>query len=763
MRRLGPVLASLLSLFGCSLLLGPEPTFRNPGDGGLDPAGDAGARDADVLVDGAAPEDGGAAGSPCDPAPCLNGGSCTRTGAATFRCDCAGTGHDGPACEDPLVCDGATAPTNGRVSETSVAYPGSVTYTCDAGYVLEGDETVRCTEDGIFAGPPPRCLAACVPLTRPSFGTLDRELGGEGQVATYGCLSGRTLIGDRTRTCLPSGLWTGTAPECAACTSSRWCFEAFPLFSATGAWGVDRDEIWIADQKERIVRWDGRRLREFEAPERMSDVWGSAAADVWAVGFGGAIVRWDGTEWTSARSPVTVPLHGVAGTSPTNVWAVGAAGTAVHYDGTRWVAIATGSRATLRSVWAAALDDAWAVGTTGTLIRWDGTAWVTFDSGTRFDLTRVWGTDADHVYAVGSDPATGAGVLLRWDGSSWTAVDLGLGAIGALIGVWGRSRSDIWLGEFPSGSTPYILHWNGSIWSREAAGLFGPSIFWGDEDEVFAIGSVIARRTAAGWESIPETAELRAAWAGSSARVWAVGHPGIRTRDLDWLSQTSGPSDRRLDGVWGAGSSDVWAAGWDGMFHWDGRGWSPAAVTLGPYGLLGISGSAATNVWAVGRDGQSYQWDGATWRSRPVGTSAWLYAVWARAPDDVWAVGDGGTILRWNGTSWNSLDGGTSSWLGAVWGSAANDVWAAGAEGTLLHWDGADWVRTTLGSGRFYGLWGSAADDVWLVGESSFHWDGAAWAPVDMPFATWIYGVWGTSAADVWVVGERGTILRYRP
>lgn len=746
-------LAGLAS--GCSLLLGPEPTFRETTDGASQQ--DGGEPDAaPPFVDASA--DGGGDGQPCNPNPCLNGGGCTRTGATTYRCDCDGTGYGGSTCEEPVVCDGATAPANGRVSAPSIAYPGAVTYSCDPGFVLDGDEEIRCTEAGTFAAPPPRCLAACAPLTRPAFGTLDREIGGEGQVATYGCI-GRTLVGDRTRTCLPSGLWSGTAPECLVCTSSRWCLEAPVIWDTSAVWGWAPNDVWIADVEARMLHWDGRRLREHEAPERMRGVWGTSSTNVWAVGHSGAILRWDGTIWTPARSGTTLPLHAVSGTSGADVWAVGARGTAIHYDGSSWSNSPTGSAAALTGVWAASPTSAWAVGSGGTILRWDGAAWSPADSGTASNLTAIWGFGAADVWAVGADSEQ-RGVVLHWDGTRWRSVALGLGDVGGLYGLWGRASDDIWIGEFPPGGLPSTLHWNGSVWSRESAGRFGPTAFWGDRDDVWAFGSVIAHHTSMGWQGTGETSDLRSVWAGAGPSVWAVGDGGLRRRTgAEWVTVSTGVSDSFFEGVWGSAPSNLWSVGRSGIISWDGVGWRSRLSAW----LLDVSGSSATNVWAVGRDGQSYHWNGSSWRDRETGTPRWLHAVWTQNSSEAWAVGEAGSIIRWNGTSWSAAESGTVESLFAVWGSSSTDVWAAGSGGAVLHWNGANWTSTTIGSTRFYGLWGTAANDVWLVGESSYHWDGSAWTPVTMPFATWIYAVWGVSATDVWAVGERGTILRYRP
>jgi hypothetical protein len=55
-----------------------------------------------------------------------------------------------------------------------------------------------------------------------------------------------------------------------------------------------------------------------------------ATDNVWSVGSG--IQHWDGRAWSSARSPTTRGLAGVAMTSPSDGWAVGN-GVILRYSG----------------------------------------------------------------------------------------------------------------------------------------------------------------------------------------------------------------------------------------------------------------------------------------------------------------------------------------------------------------------------------------------------------------------------------------------
>ena len=62
------------------------------------------------------------------------------SGASTTLCQANGTFSVGaPTCE-AVLCTGAVAPSNGTVSSDFVAFPGSVSYGCNGGYTLVGND-----------------------------------------------------------------------------------------------------------------------------------------------------------------------------------------------------------------------------------------------------------------------------------------------------------------------------------------------------------------------------------------------------------------------------------------------------------------------------------------------------------------------------------------------------------------------------------------------------------------------------------------------
>ena len=61
------------------------------------------------------------------------------------------------------------------------------------------------------------CLTAvnCGTLTNSTNGQVSYTAGTTfGQTATYSCNTGYTLVGDSTRTCQSTGVWSGSTPIC---------------------------------------------------------------------------------------------------------------------------------------------------------------------------------------------------------------------------------------------------------------------------------------------------------------------------------------------------------------------------------------------------------------------------------------------------------------------------------------------------------------------------------------------------------------------
>ena len=161
-----------------------------------------------------------------------------------------------------------------------------------------------------------------------------------------------------------------------------------------------------------------------------------------------------------------------------------------------------------------------------------------------------------------------------------------------------------------------------------------------------------------------------------------------------------------------------------------------------------------------------------------------LLAVSGRSRSDVWAVGAdrgrGPTVLHFDGTAWKELPTGVRGDLWWVHAFQDGPVMMSGGNANILRYEGGTFTRmSTPGLARHtvYGLWGSRPDDVYAVGSVSdrggfiWHYDGARWSEVALPFADLprtadgdlpgFFKVWGTGG-DVYVVGAQGVVLRSR-
>ena len=57
-------------------------------------------------------------------------------------------------------------------------------------------------------------FADCGNLTDPASGQVNNDGTTFGHTATYSCNTGYNLVGDSTRTCQATGVWSGSAPTC---------------------------------------------------------------------------------------------------------------------------------------------------------------------------------------------------------------------------------------------------------------------------------------------------------------------------------------------------------------------------------------------------------------------------------------------------------------------------------------------------------------------------------------------------------------------
>lgn len=124
--------------------------------------------------------------------------------------------QESPTCPPlPLPCPELEVPTNGEVNITSSNVGSTATYTCNTGFELVGQRSRSCQSSGIWSGTAPTCRSVdCGGLPQPANGQINLSSTTYHSTASYTCTSGYNLIGTRVRTCEANGEWSGAAPVC---------------------------------------------------------------------------------------------------------------------------------------------------------------------------------------------------------------------------------------------------------------------------------------------------------------------------------------------------------------------------------------------------------------------------------------------------------------------------------------------------------------------------------------------------------------------
>ncbi|GBN01312.1 CUB and sushi domain-containing protein 1 [Araneus ventricosus] len=122
-----------------------------------------------------------------------------------------------PRCEYHW-CQSLQVPTNGTMEMTGVKAGDEVTYTCDRGHKLVGDEVRKCQLGGKWTGRDPICkFVECgrpLSLENGSYILIDDNLTTYQSRVTYKCNDNFTIIGHDQRSCLETGKWSGREPTC---------------------------------------------------------------------------------------------------------------------------------------------------------------------------------------------------------------------------------------------------------------------------------------------------------------------------------------------------------------------------------------------------------------------------------------------------------------------------------------------------------------------------------------------------------------------
>ena len=318
--------------------------------------------------------------------------------------------------------------------------------------------------------------------------------------------------------------------------------------------------------------------------------WGTAATDLMMVGASGTIVRYNGTSFTSSSpvdnlTGVSAPWNGLSGSTSDNLVAVGDWGATVKWDGTQWRSTPNDIYLRFRGI-SGPSDNLWAVADDQTpvtgkpkILQWNGSAWsstgITLPGAFSASLRAIWVSGTDGV-AVGFSDS-----VLRRSGNNWTAAVVTPKVGTVLRAIWGSDAQNVWIvgggqegpnGEDFTGYPGKILFYNGtdateSYKLAEADGALRG--VWGSgKSNVWAVGDngVLLRYTGSGWSRIDSGTKfgLRGVWGSSANDVYVVGQGGtvLHYDGQVWKRQDTG-TGVSLVGVFGVGK-DVFAYGYSG-------------------------------------------------------------------------------------------------------------------------------------------------------------------------------------------------------
>jgi len=306
-------------------------------------------------------------------------------------------------------------------------------------------------------------------------------------------------------------------------------------------------------------------------------------------------------------------------------------------------------------------------------------------------LRAVWGDGTGVAWAV-----TAEGNVLRWDGKAWTVHASNLGP---LVGIWGSSPTDIWLGGdkgvlHGTGATSESLSFAEQTLPGEPVRIasvwgFGEGDVWAagvsdDRDTGMGVGRVLrlmAAEAGSKWEDVAVPGDLLSCsgvWGSPKVGVWiGCSRPLpadpvlnelviLRKHGVDDFVEVPMPVDpdddpvlfgpETFSGAVAISDSSIWIFGvtraqWPGMWHGTSADSGETFTFLPireatPQALKtnAVFGAAPNDIWAVGEYGRTRHWDGSTWSTVAITNTQLpiidpLYGVWSGGPSEVWLVG----------------------------------------------------------------------------------------------------------------------------
>jgi len=283
----------------------------------------------------------------------------------------------------------------------------------------------------------------------------------------------------------------GLAVPALAWGSGGWHASALPGLSGQGAYAeavtsAGQGDAWVFGQNSAgaqvALHRTGSAWKLTKLPGAGANVTvarATAASDVWAfvtVGTGSEAMHYHSGSWSVAGKFASTVDDAIA-YNPGNIWAFSTS--AWHYNGSTWSKVAGGSGLTSGS--AVSATSIWAGG--GSVVaHWNGTSW-TRTSVARLLPRRIAGglndpaivamsaQSADSVYAIADGNAQDQGgpiYILHWNGSTWSKVASAGGGYTSPDQVIADGSGGLWLATQAAGANSAVLHYSGGRVTRAA-------------------------------------------------------------------------------------------------------------------------------------------------------------------------------------------------------------------------------------------------------------------------------------------------------
>ncbi|XP_060077759.1 sushi, von Willebrand factor type A, EGF and pentraxin domain-containing protein 1-like, partial [Ylistrum balloti] len=156
---------------------------------------------------------------------------------------------------------------NAAASTLSTSYPSEATYSCDAGFVMSGNDVMRCDETGNWIGLSPRCdKNSCGPPKIHSNVIVvgsDHFLGG---TVTFSCPVGYLISGETNASCMSSGEWSSASPECQIISCGD-----FPVFDSNLIIKTGKKDKYVYGDSIEFICNEGYVITETSSSQCMSN------------------------------------------------------------------------------------------------------------------------------------------------------------------------------------------------------------------------------------------------------------------------------------------------------------------------------------------------------------------------------------------------------------------------------------------------------------------------------------------------------------